>query len=171
MKSYRKIIRNAIIDYLKSNNIISENQPGFRKGRSCITQLLECLEDWTSGLDNKKGFDIIYLDFKVAFDKFPHKRLLKKVYGLGIRGEIYRWIEKNFDKQISKSHCQWMFLYMEKALSGVPQESVLGPILFLIYINDLPERISCTIKMFADDTKVYSPLTQPGDKDYLQKTY
>ena len=88
-----KIIRNAIIDYLETNNIISENQHGFRKGRSCITQLLECLEEWTSGLDNKYGFDIIYLDFMAAFDKVPHKRLLKKVYGLEIRGKIYRCIE------------------------------------------------------------------------------
>ena len=86
-RAMEKTIRNAIIDYLENNNIISENQRGFRKGTSCITQLLECLEDWTSGLDNKKDFVIIYFDFKAAFDKVLHKRLLKKVYALGIRGK------------------------------------------------------------------------------------
>ena len=92
-----KIIRNAIIhiDYLETNSIISENQHGFKKGRSCITQLLECLQNWTSGLDNKKEFDIIYLDFKAAFDKAVHKRRLNKIYALGIRGKFYCWIKES----------------------------------------------------------------------------
>ena len=126
-----KMIRNAIIDYLETNNTISENQHGFRKGRSCITQLLEYLEDWTSGLDNKKEFDIIYLDFKAAFDKVPHRRLLKKIYALVKRGKIYRWVENfltNRYQSIIVNPCSSTW---RKVLNGVPQGSVLGQILFL----------------------------------------
>ena len=75
-----KIIRNHIVCHLENNNLININQHGFRKKRSCVTQLLECIEEWSDAIDNKNEIDIIYLDFKSAFDKVPHRRLLKK-YG------------------------------------------------------------------------------------------
>ena len=75
------------------NNLFSEAQHGFIKGRSCVTQLLEFLEEITEAVDNGDEVDIIYLDFCKAFDKVPHKRLLKKIEGYGIKGQILKWIE------------------------------------------------------------------------------
>ena len=95
-RSLEKIQRNAYVKHLESNNLLSKHQHGFRKHKSCVTQLLECIEHWTEAIDNNKDVDIIYLDFKAAFDKVPHKRLMKKIWSVGIRGKMYKWIENFF---------------------------------------------------------------------------
>ena len=84
-----KIIRDAIVKHMKENDLFSKAQHGFIKGKSCVTQLLEFLEDITQAIDNGEDVDVVYLDFCKAFDKVPHKRLLKKLHGYGIRGKIY----------------------------------------------------------------------------------
>ncbi len=133
-----KIIRNALVDHLENNNILSPYQHGYRKGRSCITQLLECVEDWTSAIDEHNDVDIIYLDFKAAFDKVPHKRLLKKIWSLGIRGSLFQWIQ-NFlhDRQqrvtVNGSISSW-----NKVTSGVPQGAYVHGFTLLNIENHLP---------------------------------
>ena len=82
------------MDYLENNKLISVSQYGFRKGRSCVTQLLECTEEWLKHLDCNGEIDIIYLDFKAAFDKVSHKRLLAKMDAIGIKGKLLKWIDK-----------------------------------------------------------------------------
>ena len=88
-----RIIRDEILLHLNTNKLISIHQHGFRKGYSCITQLLESIEDWSDSIDKGNDIDVIYLDFKAAFDKVPYKRLLKKLWGYGIRGCIFSWVE------------------------------------------------------------------------------
>ena len=157
-----KILERLVLDQmtmtLKSNNFFNCHQHGFQDQSSCITQLLECLQDWTTNYDNKVGTDIVYLDFSKAFDKVPHIRLCHKLEQSGIRGNILLWL-KNFltnRKQrvlLRNGASNWLHV-----TSGVPQGSILGPTLFLIYVNDIPEAISTSVKLFADDTKIYNDI-------------
>ena len=89
-----KIIRDAIVKHMTENDLFSKAQHGFIKGKSCVTQLLEFLEDITQAIDNGEDVYIVYLDFCKAFDKVPHKRLLKTIHGYGIRGKIYNWVKE-----------------------------------------------------------------------------
>ena len=156
-----KIIRNAIVNHLENNNILSKFQHSFRKGKSCTTQLLECIEDWTTILDENNELDVIYLDFKAAFNKVPHKRLLKKVWALGIRGKVYNWVTDFLKERHQRVVIKGKISAWEKATSGVPQGSLLGPVLLLIFINDIPDILNCTVKLFADDTKLNSTTNTP----------
>ena len=92
-KILEKIIRNTIVDHMTSNNLFSKGQHGFIAGRSCVTQLLEFMEDITEAIDSGKEVDVIYLDFCKAFDKVPHKRLLMKMQKYGIKGNILNWVK------------------------------------------------------------------------------
>ena len=154
-KTMEKFVRDRLMDHMEKNNLFTNHQHGFRKGNSCSTQLIEVLEDWTEKIDNYNSIDTIYLDFQKAFDTVPHIRLLKKLEGYGITGKILGWI-KNFltDRKqkvvLNGSHSDWT-----EVTSGIPQGSVLGPILFTIYINDLPDVVYNMAKLFADDTKLY----------------
>ncbi|MEW8544372.1 MAG: reverse transcriptase domain-containing protein, partial [Candidatus Thiodiazotropha sp.] len=154
-KLMERLVRNAIVDHMTVNNLFSVSQHGFISGKSCITQLLEFLEDITEEIDNGKDVDIIYLDFCKAFDKVAHQRLLKKIEKYGIIGKLHAWIKDFLSNRqqrvvIKGSTSDWTDI-----TSGIPQGSVLGPILFLIYINDLPGAINGLMKIFADDAKIY----------------
>ena len=123
----QKLVRNKIMNYLTTNNLITENQFGFLKGKSCQLQLLESLEDWTSALDSGSDVDIIFYDFKKAFDTLSHSKLLQKLESYGIIGHTKDWIEnllkdRSQEVVINNSHSS-----SKTVLSGVPQGSVLGP--------------------------------------------
>ena len=167
-KLMERLVRNAIVEHMTTNNLIPESQHGFLKGKSCVTQLLEYLEDITEAMDNGKDADVIYLDFCKAFDKIPHRRLLKKLEKYGIKGKLLNWI-KDFlsDRQqrvfIKGSSSTWTDITL-----GVPQGSCLQTTLFLVYINDLPEAIDGPVKIFADDTKVYRAIESADSPELLQ---
>ena len=169
-KLYEGFIRDELYSHLLTNNLLSKEQYGFCKGRSTITQLLVTMEEWISHLDNEVPVDAIYLDLSKAFDSVPHARLLKKLEGYGIQGNLLKWLGsflKNRTQYVSINEASSS---TTTVTSGVPQGSVLGPILFIYYINDMPDAIQSSLKIFADDTKIYTPVTSTEDKNKLQNS-
>ena len=133
-----------------------------------MTQLLEVLDDWSQALDNGINTDITYLDFQKAFDSVPHYHLLGKIDNYGIRGNLLLWIKAFLTERRQKVMVNGTGSSWARVRSGVPQGSVLGPLLFIIFINDMPETTSSTIKLFADDAKVYHKIHTHEDCHQIQ---
>ena len=165
-KCMEKIVRTAVIEHLMSNNLISNAQFGFRNGRSCVLQLIDVMEDWTNYVENDESWDTIYLDFAKAFDSVPHERLLRKVSAYGIRGQLLTWIKNFLTERRQYVSVKGESSTWKDVISGVPQGSVLGPILFIIYINDLPDIVTSKVKIFAHDTKLYN---KDSNSDIIQQ--
>ena len=167
-KVLERIIKKHVTKHLLDNNLITDEQHGFVPRKSCLTNLLESLEDWTHVLDDKESLDIIYCDFKKAFDSVPHQRLLKKISAYGIRGQILNWIRDFLADRKQEVVVRGVRSSLETVTSGVPQGSVLGPTLFNLYVNELPELVQSQIKLFADDAKVYQKISTQEDFEILQ---
>lgn len=167
-KLLETLINQKICIHLTSNELLSEHQHGFMSGRSCLSNLLETLECWTDALDNGNRVDCVYLDFRKAFDSVPFQRLLLKLRGYGINGKVLKWIESFLTGRKMRVGVRGSFSQWASVSSGVPQGSVLGPLLFLIYVNEIPDLFSCSSKIFADDTKVWSVIRDEKDCVNLQ---
>jgi len=113
--------------------------------------------------------DCIYLDFATAFDSLPHQRLLRKVYGYGIRGKLITWARSFLIGRRQRVSIASLSSLLTHVLSGIPQGSVLGPLLFIIFINDMPEVVNSLIRMFADDTILFRIVNREADSMVLQK--
>ncbi|MES9881396.1 MAG: reverse transcriptase domain-containing protein [Sedimenticola sp.] len=168
-KLLERLVRNEIVRHMTENNFFNPNQHGFMKGKSCTTQLLEFLEDISEAIDNGDDVDVIYLDFCKAFDKVPHNRLLVKLHSYGITGKVYSWIKEFLSDRTQRVVINGKKSEWRNVKSGIPQGSVLGPILFLVYINDLPNTVTCLIKLFADDSKLYSKVNNQMQAETLQQ--
>ena len=116
----------------------------------------------------RTGIDIVYTDFRKAFDSVPHQRLLLKLRNYGIHGRLHRWLGSFLTHRLQRVILNGTYSDWARVISGVPQGTILGPLLFLFYINDLPDHVKSTAKMFADDCKIYTRIANTSDCVTLQ---
>ena len=155
--------------HLNENNVLIENQHGFRANHSCVTQLIKLTEDVSFALDHQKQVDLILLDFSKAFDTVPHQRLLAKLRHYGINGNCYNWIQTWLTRRSQSVVLDSISSSPVPVLSGVPQGTVLGPLMFLLYINDITQGINSPLRLFADDCLLYRVINSIGDTSRLQE--
>lgn len=167
-KLLEHIICRNIIAHYEANKILTSLNHGFRSGYSCETQLLTVIDDFTSSYESNTQTDIGVLDFSKAFDKVSHNKLILKLEQYGVRDNIVCWLQ-NFlmtrSMQVVVNNRSSKSAHVQ---SGVPQGTVLGPLLFLTYINDLPSQVSSTVRLFADDCLIYRTIKSTQDRDALQ---
>ena len=169
-KLLETIIRDHMMDFLVKHKLINPSQHGFLKARSCLTNLLCFFEEITKWVDEGSPVDVIYLDFQKAFDKVPHQRLILKLKSHGMGNSIINWIEQWVTDRRQRVVVDGEVSSCKSVLSGVPQGSVLGPILFLVYIDDLEEGVTGNILKFVNDTKLFRKTKEIGDKKNYKMT-
>jgi len=167
-KILESIIKDKLIEHFDKYKLIRDSQHGFTKNRSCLTNLLDFFETVTKNLDDGDPVDLVYLDFAKAFDKVPYQRLFLKLESLGIQGKVLDWIKEWLANRKQRVSLNNTFSSWRDVTSGVPQGSVLGPILFVVYINDLDNNIISKINKFADDTKLGKAVGRVEDRISLQ---
>ena len=157
-----------MIEHLVKNGLIADEQHGFVPNRNCMTNLLTAIEDWSSFFFYVNSMYVIYTDFSKAFDSVPHARLITKLEAIGIRGDLLGWIKSFLTNRKQRVIVDGEKSKWSDVKSGIPQGSVLGPLLFVIFINDMPQSLSSVCKMFADDAKIYKELNSEEDCNSLQ---
>ena len=175
-KTLEHILVGQIMKHLEMNVILVEEQYGFRSNRLCEAQLFLTIDDLTRAMENKLQVDVAILDFEKAFDKVAHSRLTHKLnYRLthklnyyGIRGELLHWIQSFLTNRTQRVVVDGSYSSPCSVTSGVPQGSVLGPVLFLININDITSNIHSQLRLFADDCLIYRPISSPEGHTILQ---
>ncbi len=169
-KVFESILREKITDYLRTNRILSEFQHGFVSKKSTVTQLLLALNEWTSALDSKQFVDIAYLDYQAAFDSVVHSKLAIVLSQLGIGGKMHRWIVNYLNGRTQRVKINDQYSAPMSVLSSVPQGTCLGPLLFIIYINELPKIVqNSSVYLFADDCKLHICYDRTSKPEFLQR--
>ena len=141
IRIYEKVLRNKIVKFMEENNRLNKNQHEFRKGRSCLTQLLAHHDNVLNLLEQGYNVDVVYLDFEKAFDKVDHNILLQKLKNENIDGKTLQWIKCFLEDRTQRVVVNGILSNPQRVLSGVPQGSVLGPLLFLTLIGDIDEEV------------------------------
>ena len=168
-KLLEHIICSHMMKHLEKHKILTTLNHGFRSGYSCETQLLVTVNDLLQSFDKGKQIDIAILDFSKAFDTVPHDRLLHKIEQYGVRGQTHAWLTSFLTKRKMRVALEGEFSDEVTVDSGVPQGTVLGPILFLCHINDLPDSVKSSVRLFADDCLLYREINSEQDHETLQK--
>ena len=170
-KLLEHVVHSNIMTHFDKFEVLDDAQHGFRKRRSCVSQLISTLDDFANCLKNQQQIDAILLDFSKAFDKVDHEGLILKLEHLGIRNSLLNWIRSFLIGRNQRVVIEGKESSPTKVLSGVPQGTVLGPLFFLVYINDISKGLSegTKLKLFADDSLLYRTIKDPSDSDILQK--
>ena len=137
IKIFEKLLRNHIVKYMEENSLFNPNQHGFRKGHSCLSELLDHYEDILDFLNDNKNVDVIYLDFAKAFNKVDFAIVLQKIKNLRVNEETLKWIQSFLTFRTQKVVVNGQSSDEKQVTSGVPQGSVLGPLIFLFYLVTL----------------------------------
>ena len=168
-KQFEHCVTKHIMKHCDTNNILYPLQHGFRNQLSCETQLTEFFHDIATNAKNGNQTDVLVMDFSKAFDKVGHMRLMQKLDRYGINGATAKWVENWLSNRTQAVVMDGEFSNVAAVTSGVPQGSVLGPCLFLLYINDLAESLESTVRLFANDTIAYLAIKNTQDAASLQR--
>jgi hypothetical protein len=169
IKVFEKVVVRRLVRYMEEADLYNNGQHGFRRNRSCLSQLLEHHHRLVAQLEEGAGVDVVYLDFAKAFDKVDHGVLFRKLRLLGVGGSLLRWIHNFLTDRVQAVAIGNSKSREARVKSGVPQGSVLGPILFLIHIADIDSELThASTSSFADDTRVLMKITDGLDCERLQ---
>ena len=169
VKVLERIIFNKLYSLLESHKVLNNAQFGFRRKRSTTTLLLSAVNDWAFALNNRLSTHCVFLDFAKAFDSVPHQRLLLKLKAYGINGSMLRWFSSFLTTRRQRVVINGCASDWSPVSSGVPQGSILGPLLFILYINDLPSVVGSTMKIFADDVALYCSVASQSEINAFQQ--
>ena len=172
-KVLEHIIHRHIMNHCDQHNLLRSHQHGFRQNHSCESQLILSMEDIYRQHDKNKQVDMLILDFTKSFDTVPHQRLLMKLKHYGIDSNLHIWISSWLTERTQQVVVDGDYSSCKQVRSGVPQATVLGPLMFLLYnidiINDIGDHLNhSTIRLFADDCLLYRTISNQDDADRLQ---
>ena len=167
-KVMERMVRQHLYDHLSTNGLVSDTQHGFRPGRSCESQLLDSVHVWYKSMEGRKSVDVLFLDMSKAFDRVPHTYLLDKLRMMGVDGVLLSWLRDYLSSRRQRCIVEGCASGWLPVSSGVPQGTILGPLLFLLYVNDIADNLNSKVALFADDCVLYREVQTKDDQLELQ---